>query len=200
MTAPKKILNDQIRSESKLPELLYEKYAPGFLATCIRYCGNLKDAEDVLHDGFIKILKNLTKYQERKGSSFESWMKRIIVNTALNHLRDHAKEKQFLDIGPMSERLSESSGEENYFEELAGKIRPEEVITMICELPLGYRTVFNMYVFDSYSHREIAASLGCSENTSKSQLSKARAMLRKQLNQAYLKQVEHHGKAEPSTG
>ena len=200
MTAPKKVLEDHSCSASKLPEILYEKYAPGFLSMCIRYCGNIKDAEDVLHDGFIKILKNLSNYKEIKEGSLEGWMKRIILNTVLNHIRDHAKERSFLDIAPLSERITDHDDEDNHFEELAGKIQVEEVMRMICELPMGYRTVFNMYVFESYSHREIADTLGCSENTSKSQLSKARGMLRRKLNQAYFKQFAQNGKAESKSG
>lgn len=200
MTAREKVLEDYHTTASKLPEILYEKYASGFLAMCIRYCGDLKDAEDVLHDGFIKILKNLSKYKEIKGGSFEGWMKRIIMNTVLNYIRDHAKERSFLDIAPLSERITDHEDEENYFEELAGKIQVEEVMKIICELPLGYRTVFNLYVFESYSHREIANELGFSENTSKSQLSKARGMLRKKLKQAYLKQFAHNGKEESKIG
>jgi RNA polymerase sigma factor (sigma-70 family) len=190
MTAPEKILYDPENPELKLPELLYKKYAPRFLAVCIRYCGNVEDAEDVLHDGFIKILKNISKYKDVNGGSFEGWMKRIIINTALNHLRDHAKEKRFLDIEPLSERISGNEEEENYFEKLAGKIKKEKVMEMVCGLPPGYRAVFNLYVFESYSHREIAGMLRCSENTSKSQLSKARGMLRKQLDQYYFNQFE----------
>jgi len=190
MSAPEKILYDPENPELKLPELLYKKYAPRFLAVCIRYCGNVEDAEDVLHDGFIKILKNISKYKDVNGGSFEGWMKRIIINTALNHLRDHAKEKRFLDIEPLSERISGNEEEENYFEKLAGKIKKEKVMEMVCGLPPGYRAVFNLYVFESYSHREIAGMLRCSENTSKSQLSKARGMLRKQLDQYYFNQFE----------
>jgi RNA polymerase sigma-70 factor (ECF subfamily) len=199
MTAPEKILYDPEHPELKLPELLYKKYAPRFLSVCIRYCGNVEDAEDVLHDGFIKILKNITKYKDVNGGSFEGWMKRIIINTALNHLRDHAKEKRFLDIEPLSEKISEPEESETYFDNLAGKIKQEKVMEMVCGLPPGYRAVFNLYVFESYSHREIAGLLGCSENTSKSQLSKARGMLRNKLDQHYFKQLETNGNATKQT-
>ena len=200
MTAPEKTLYDPLNPETKLPELLYERYASKFLSVCLRYCGNIEDAEDVLHDGFIKIIKNIRKYREVKGGSFEAWMKRIIINTVLNHIRDHAKEKKFLDIEPLSEKIGNEEDEETHFEELAGKIDTGEVIKMICELPYGYRTVFNMYVFESYSHREIARFLKCSENTSKSQLSKARGILKRKLNEVYFKQFEHYGTAESKIG
>jgi len=196
MIAQKQILTDRPKSAIEITELLYEKHAPGFLSMCIRYCGNIKDAEDVLQDGFIKIIKNLSNFKTRKDGSFEGWMKRIVMNTILNYIRDHAREKRFLDIEVFTDRLADQKEEETHFEELANKIDTDEVMNMICELPCGYRTVFNLYVFESYSHQEIAKELGFSESTSKSQLSKARALLRKRLDQAYFNQLAHDGKAE----
>jgi RNA polymerase sigma-70 factor (ECF subfamily) len=176
-------------------ESLYVKYAPALLSVCLRYCGNLADAEDVLHDGFIKIIRNLPTFRLRANGTFEAWMKRIMVNTALNYIRDHAKEKKFLDIDPLIEQINIEEPEDTLFDELVGKINPDKVMEMICELPPGYRTVFNLYVFESYSHREIAGLLGCSENTSKSQLSKARGILRKRLDLFYNKQFKPDEKA-----
>jgi RNA polymerase sigma-70 factor (ECF subfamily) len=184
-----------LHSKANTVESLYVKYAPALLSVCLRYCGNLADAEDVLHDGFIKIIRNLPKFKHRSNGTLGSWMKRIMVNTALNYIRDHSKEKKFLDIDPISERINIAEQEDTWFDELAGKINPDKIMEMICELPPGYRTVFNLFVFESYSHREIAGLLGCSENTSKSQLSKARGMLRKQLDQFYFKQFEPDEKA-----
>jgi RNA polymerase sigma-70 factor (ECF subfamily) len=177
------------------PESLYVRYSPVLLSVCLRYCGNLADAEDVLHDGFIKIIRNLPGFKIKGNGTLEAWMKRIMVNTALNFIRDHAKEKRFLDIDPLSERIGAEETEDNWFEALAGKINPDQVMEMVCGLPAGYRTVFNMYVFEFYSHREIAEFLGCTENTSKSQLSKARGLLRKQLDQFYCKQPVTHEKS-----
>jgi RNA polymerase sigma-70 factor, ECF subfamily len=176
-------------------ESLYVKYAPALLSVCLRYCGNLADAEDVLHEGFIKIIRNLPKFKHRSNGTLGSWMKRIMVNTALNYIRDHVKEKKFLDMDPISERINIAEPEDTWFDELVGKINTDKVMEMICELPPGYRTVFNLYVFESYSHREIASLLGCSENTSKSQLSKARGMLRRRLDLFYNKQSEPDEKA-----
>jgi RNA polymerase sigma-70 factor (ECF subfamily) len=176
-------------------ESLYVKYSPALLSICLRYCGNLADAEDVLHDGFIKIIRNLPKFKHRSNGTLGSWMKRIMVNTSLNYIRDHAKEKKFLDIDPISEWINMEEPEDSWFDELAEKINPDKVMEMICQLPPGYRTVFNLYVFELHSHREIAGLLGCSENTSKSQLSKARGMLRNKLDQFYVKQFEPDEKA-----
>jgi len=164
---------------------LYDHFAPTLLGLCKRYCGNIEDAEDVLHDGFIKILQNLDKFKPRNNGSFEGWIKRIMVNTALNHIRSKTKERNFFDFDTLQEviHLQETEEENLFFKEITGKISKEELMAMICALPAGYRAVFNLYVFESYSHKEISEILGCSENTSKSQLSKARSVLRKQLKQ-----------------
>jgi len=164
---------------------LYDHFAPTLLGLCKRYCGNIEDAEDVLHAGFIKILQNLDKFKPRNNGSFEGWIKRIMVNTALNHIRSKTKERNFFDFDTLQEviHLQETEEENLFFKEITGKISKEELMAMICALPAGYRAVFNLYVFESYSHKEISEILGCSENTSKSQLSKARSVLRKQLKQ-----------------
>jgi RNA polymerase sigma-70 factor (ECF subfamily) len=173
-------------------EVLYDHYAPSLLALCRRYTNSVEDAEDILHDGFIKIIRSLPGFRQRPDGSFEGWMKRIMVNTALNHIRSRSKEKNLFTGDP--DLVPGDVTEEHEplpLEELAGAIDKAQVLDMICQLPTGYRTVFNMYVFDSYSHRDIAAILNCSENTSKSQLSKARAMLRRKLQEVMkLKSIE----------
>jgi len=168
---------------------LYEAHAPALLSLCLRYCGNIEDAEDVLHDGFIKIIKRLHTFKARENGSFVGWMKRIMVNTSLNYLRDRSKENKFVDIDPLVEKIVIEEEEEKDSMINPERFSQEMIMNMICELPAGYRTVFNMYVFEDYSHREIANSLNFSENTSKSQLSKARAMLKKKLNQVMIKQI-----------
>jgi RNA polymerase sigma-70 factor, ECF subfamily len=183
------------REKADSVESLYVKYAPALLSLCMRYCGNRADAEDVLHDGFIKIIRNLSSFKPRLNGTPEAWMKRIMVNTSLNYLRDHAKENRFIDIDPIGERIIPEEQEKSWLEDFAEKIDPDKVMAMICELPAGYRAVFNLFVFESYSHREIAAMLGCSESTSKSQLSKARRMLRNRLDHFYNKQYLPNEKA-----
>jgi RNA polymerase sigma-70 factor (ECF subfamily) len=173
-------------------EALYNRHAPGLLSLCMRYCGKLEDAEDVLHDGFIKIIQKIDTFKQREEGSLEGWMKRIMVNTALNHLRDHSKEKMFVDIEPMVERLNEPD-DEHWLENLAGKMTVEEVMGLLLELPSGYRTVFNLYAIESYSHKEIAGMLSISENTSKSQLSKARVMLKKKIHERISTQEVQYG-------
>ena len=186
-----KAVKENHLSDDNLPAMLYEKHAPALLSLCMRYCGNIQDAEDVLHEGFIKIIRNIQSFKDTGKGSFEGWMRRIMVNTALNYIRDHAKERKILDIDPILDKIDTGSEEDdNHFFELAEKIDPKVVMEMIGELPPGYRTVFNMYVFESYSHKEIAQTLHCSENNSKSQLSKARALLRKKLNPLMIMQYE----------
>jgi RNA polymerase sigma-70 factor (ECF subfamily) len=200
MTSFKKVLGEHLQEQTASAREIYERYAPGFLGICLRYCANVKDAEDVLHDGFIKIMKNLDTFKPRTSGSFEGWMKRIIVNTALNFIRDHRMEKKFLDVNTNNHGVNilEEEQEYDWFEDLAGKITQEKVMDMIRDLPVGYRTVFNMYVFESFTHKEIAKTLHCSENTSKSQLSKARAMLRKMINESYFNTMETNGQVQTS--
>ena len=162
---------------------LYDCHAPKLLSLCYRYLGNREDAEDILHDGFIKIIQKIHTFRIRTDGGLEAWMKRIMVNTALNSLRSRLKEKNLLDIDPILDKINVHDEESYNPEEIYLQVDREKIMQLICELPAGYRTVFNLYVFEQYGHREIAAFLGCSENTSKSQLSKARALLRKKMDQ-----------------
>jgi len=161
-------------------EALYNRYSPAFLSLCLRYCGNLSDAEDMLHDGFLKIIKYFHTFKKRSNGTFEGWMKRIIVNTALNFIRDRSKENRRL-MTECHQEPTEEEGTDWLYDFPTEQISQEEILGLILALPQGYRTVFNLYVFEEYSHREIADHLHISENTSKSQLSKARALLRKEI-------------------
>jgi RNA polymerase sigma-70 factor (ECF subfamily) len=177
------LIKKAISRDSGAIETLYDTYAPKLLSICFRYCGNRDDAEDILHDGFMKIIQNIHTFKVRANGSLEAWMKRIMVNTSLNFLRGRNKQKNIVDIETVIDRIDLSREEEIDTEEQYLMLDQDQIMSMICELPTGYRTVFNMYVFEEYGHKEIAEMLGCTENTSKSQLSKARALLRKKLNQ-----------------
>jgi RNA polymerase sigma-70 factor (ECF subfamily) len=161
----------------------HERYAPVLLGICMRYCGIRADAEDTLHDSFIKILSKIETFLERPEGSFEGWLKRITVNTALNFLRDKEKNQRWLDNEHSLDTLQEQDDESDSLVDCASQLKKEDILRMVCDLPAGYRAVFNMYVFEEYSHREIADALGCSESTSKTQLFKARILLRKKLNE-----------------
>ena len=177
------LIKKAIARDAGAMEALYDAYAPALLSVCFRYCGNRDDAEDILHDGFIKIIQKIHTFKIRVDGSLESWMRRLMINTALNFLRNRLKEKNFVDIDPILDKIDFHDEEECDPEEIYLQVDREKIMELVCELPPGYRTVFNLYVFEQYGHREIANLLGCSENTSKSQLSKARALLRKKMNQ-----------------
>lgn len=176
------LIKKAIARDAGAIEALYDTYAPTLLSVCYRYCGNRNDAEDILHDGFIKIIQKIHTFKIRSEGSLEAWMRRIMVNTALNFLRDRSKEKFFVDIDPELDRIDLTGDPELIPENIYQHVNREQILRLICELPSGYRMVFNLYVFEQYGHREIAQLLNCSENTSKSQLSKARALLRKKMN------------------
>ncbi len=161
-------------THDKAIEVMYDLHAPWLFAICLRYTGNREDAEDVLQDGFIKIILAYKKF--KPGGSLEAWMRRIIVNTALNHIRDHEKEKLFSELEPALEVVPDAEAFEGC------DLTQNQLLELVSSLPAGYRMVFNLYVMEDYSHREIAEMLGISENTSRSQLLKARNLLRKRLN------------------
>ena len=177
------LIKDVLNNRSKALETLYDRYAPALLSLCFRYAGNMQDAEDILHDGFIKVIRNLSSFEPRPDSSLEAWMKKIMTNTALNFLRDHAKERKQVDIDRIGERMIFSDDDPVEFDLAHLPVSQDQILQFIAELPAGYRTVFNLYVFEEYSHKEIGERLNCSENTSKSQLSKARALLRARISE-----------------
>lgn len=172
------LIKDVLQNRSKAVEMLYDRYAPSLLSLCYRYAGNMQDAEDILHEGFIKVLKNLPGFKPRQEYSLEAWMKRIMTNTALNFLRDHAKERVLIDMDAVNGKIQPPAEDENGNDFKHIPVTQEQILELIAALPAGYRTVFNLYVFEEYSHKEISEKLNCTENTSKSQLSKARAALR----------------------
>ena len=140
-------------------------------AVCLRYSGNSEDACDLLQEGFIKIFKNLSKY--RGDGSFEGWIRRIFVNTSIEHFR---KKVHFQDVTEKQENTLEDKTW-NVLDNLAEK----DIMNMIHELSPGYKTVFNMHVIEGYSHKEIADMLGINEGTSKSQLARAKMVLKKMV-------------------
>ena len=154
---------------------LYERYAPVLLPICIRYTTNFADAEDLLQDEFIKIFDKIKQF---KGvGSFEGWLKRIITNAAINNYQ--RKNKYFVEID--NENIKEIPDDFEDDTELINTISKEQIINEVNNLPNGYKIVFNLYVIEGYSHKEIAETLNISVNTSKSQLSRARKTLQEQL-------------------
>ncbi|MCP2045748.1 sigma-70 family RNA polymerase sigma factor [Pontibacter sp. HSC-36F09] len=158
------------KAESKAQKCLYERIASPMYGVCLRYLKNQMDAEDALLNGFMKVYQNIDKF-EGKGS-FEGWVRRIMVNEALGFLRK--KESLYLSIEDDHVQVAGGMGADQDLAE-------SELLELLRTLPAGYRAVFNLYAIEGYSHKEIADMLNITEGTSKSQLSKARAMLQRRL-------------------
>ena len=153
--------------DRRMQEALYQRFSPKMYAVCLRYAGNAEEAEDILQEGFIKIFKKLESF--RGDGSFEGWVRRIFVNTAIEHFR----RKRYLQ--PVTEK-EENTIEGKYLSVLDG-LAEKDILALVQELSPGYRTVFNLYVVEGYTHKEISDMMGISEGTSKSQLSRAKVIL-----------------------
>ena len=162
-----KLVKDCLREKGAAQRQLYELFAPPMLGVCYRYTKSMADAEDVLQEGFIKVFKKIESF--RGEGSFEGWVRRIFVNTAIEHFRRKAY------LQPITEK-EESTIEAQYVGVL-DNLAEKDIIKLVQELSPGYRTVFNMYVVEGYTHKQIAEILGISEGTSKSQLSRAKIIL-----------------------
>jgi RNA polymerase sigma factor (sigma-70 family) len=169
----KDIIKGCLSGSRRDQELLYRRYASRLYALCLQYAGNTEEARDVLQEGFIKIFENLSRYSNE--GSFEGWMRKIIVNTALERYRNKYYLNRVDDIDEMAEPEAEPDTDD-----FAG-LEANDLLNMIMELPPKYRMVFNLYAIEGYSHREIATMLNISEGTSKSNLSRARLLLQKKV-------------------
>jgi RNA polymerase sigma-70 factor (ECF subfamily) len=161
------LISGCIDGNRRMQEELYRRFSPRMYAVCLRYAGTAEEAQDILQEGFIKIFKKLDTF--RSEGSFEGWIRRIFVNTAIEHFR----RKKYLQ--PVTER-EENTLEGNYLSALDG-MAEKDILELVQKLSPGYRTVFNMYVVEGYTHKEIGDMLGISEGTSKSQLSRAKVIL-----------------------
>lgn len=143
-------------------------------SVCLRYANNSNDAQDLLQEGFIKVYRNLHKF--RSEGSFEGWIRRVFVNSSIEHFR-----KRSLQLSKVSDK-EESTIEDGDITAL-DSLAEKDIISLIQQLSPGYRTVFNLYVIEGYSHKEIGEQLGISEGTSKSQLARSRSILQKKVSQ-----------------
>lgn len=166
------IIRSCISGDARAQKSLFDKYSRRMMGICLRYAPSREEAEDMLQEGWIKVFRNL--HQFRFEGSAEGWIKRVIVNTCLELLRRNKKMANHLDV-EAAEEIAVS--EFNSSDTLSAK----DLLKMINKLPSGYRTVFNLYAIEGYSHKEIGEKLGINENTSKSQYSRARAHLQKML-------------------
>ncbi len=166
------IIDDCKQGNHVAQHKLFEYLSPKMMTVCLRYLGNREEAEDVCQMSFVKLFKNLKDYN--KDGSFEGWVRRIFVNTSLDQIRKNKKTKYDMSVDDVEYKL-----ENNDFtlEQMAA----EDILKLVEEMPTGYRTVFNMFAIEGYSHREIAEHLAITENTSKSQFKRARGFLMKSL-------------------
>jgi len=167
------IIQGCIRGESWAQKRIYEQYASIMMGVCVRYVADRETAKDILQDGFIKVFSKVNSYSEL--GSFEGWMRKVFVTTSLEYLRKKDVLKQSQDIDFYNEII------ENEDVSVLSKITADDLLVCISELADGYRTVFNLFVMEGYTHAEIGNLLGISENTSRSQFMRARVLLQKKV-------------------
>ena len=162
------ILQGCLKNQPAAQQELYSKYSPKMLSVCYRFARNREDAEDMLQEGFIRVFTQLHQFQNN--GSFEGWIRRIIVHTCINHLKKYKKFNDSVDIAQAHTlQVREDS--------VPSIIQAKQVVECIRMLPIGYRTVLNLFAIDGYTHREIAGMLDIEESTSRSQYTRAKAML-----------------------
>jgi len=162
------ILQGCLRNEASAQKELYNKYSPKMLAVCYRFGHNKEDSEDMLQEGFIKVFSQIHTF--RSQGAFEGWIRRIIVHTCINNLKKNKKFNESVDlIHATSHQIREES--------VPSIVQAKQVVECIRLLPLGYRTVLNLYAIEGYSHKEISIVLEIEESTSRSQYTRAKQML-----------------------
>ena len=161
-----KIVQGCLNREAKAQKAFYSFFSSSMYAVCLRYSNTAEDAKDILQDGFLKVFAKIDQYTGK--GSLEGWMKRVFVNTALEHYRVNKVYQQQSDVTEVKNVLTEPQA--------IGKLTQQEILAVMQQMAPGFRTVLNMYAIEGYSHAEIAEMLGISEGTSKSQLSRARVI------------------------
>ena len=167
----KELIEACLKEDALAQKKLFKKYYTLMLAICLRYTNDHDSAKEILQEGFIKVFNNISKFKFE--GSLISWIKRIMINTAIDKYRKAKSEPDTLEI----EKNENIGGKA----EVYANLEAEDLLKCVQKLPLGYRTVFNMYVIEGYSHKDIAKELGINEGTSKSQLFKAKQMLQATL-------------------
>ena len=161
-----------IEGDQRAQRELFEMYAPKMMGVCLRYTKDVAQAEDVMQEGFIKVFTKLEKYSGQ--GSLEGWVRRVMVNSALDHLRRESKFNANISMDDVDYKV-EFDGQ------ILESLMEKDLLKLIREMPDGYRTVFNMFAIEGYTHKEIAKQLDISENTSKSQYSRAKTFLRSKI-------------------
>jgi len=169
ITSESDLIKGCIEGDPEMQKLLYDRFSSKMYGVCLRYAENTEDANDVMQEGFIKVYKSLSKF--RAEGSFEGWIRRIFVNTSIEHYRKKVKLYNVTEV-------QENTVEDNELDAL-DSLATKDILNIVNELSPGYKQVFNMHVVEGYSHKEIAELLGITEGTSKSQLARAKGVLKK---------------------
>jgi RNA polymerase sigma-70 factor (ECF subfamily) len=162
------ILQGCLKNLATAQRELYNRYSPKMLAVCYRFAHNREDAEDMLQEGFIKVFSQIHTFQSK--GAFEGWIRRIIVHTCINNLKKNKRFNESLDI-------VHAHGVQIREESVPSIVQAKQIVECIRILPIGYRTVLNLYAIEGYSHKEIADMLDIEESTSRSQYTRAKQML-----------------------
>ncbi|MFM2232630.1 MAG: hypothetical protein RJB31_1331 [Bacteroidota bacterium] len=162
------LLQGCLKNDATAQQELYHRYSPKMLSVCYRYAKNREDAEDMLQEGFIKVFSQISKFENR--GSLEGWILRIIVHTCINHLKKNKKFNEHVDLAYAGNIVIR----EDYIPSI---IQAKQIVETIRTLPIGYRTVLNLYAIEGYSHKEIGQLLDIEESTSRSQYTRAKNML-----------------------
>jgi RNA polymerase sigma-70 factor (ECF subfamily) len=171
MQDEKALVSACIKGDRAKQKELYDRFASRMLVVCLRYCKNREDAEDVLQEAFVKVFNKLDTF--RRESSLGYWIKRIVVNTALNYHRKAVYLYPHFDVDEMHNLSSEANDLSNY--------HYKELLNVLQTLPRGCRIIFNLYAIEGYKHKEIAEMLNISEGTSKSQYARARTLIQQMI-------------------
>ncbi len=179
-TAEAEIIAGCKKGKRKYQDKLYNQYSGAMLGVAMRYCSNKTEAEDALQEAFLKIFKNIPKFEGQREGSLTAWIKTIVVNTSLSLNRKNKKHNYTEDVDDY--RIADENAVVFFMsDDQDQKVRQQQILSAVQSLPTGYRTVFNLYIMEGYTHGEISEILDISENTSKSQLSKARKHLKNVL-------------------
>ena len=166
------ILQGCLQNNATSQRELYSRYSPKMLAVCYRFAHNREDAEDMLQEGFIKVFSQIHTF--RSQGAFEGWIRRIVVHTCINHLKKNKRFNESVDIiHANSIQVREES--------VPSIVQAKQIVECIRLLPMGYRTVLNLYAIEGYTHKEIAEMLDIEESTSRSQYTRAKQMLEEVL-------------------
>jgi RNA polymerase sigma-70 factor (ECF subfamily) len=169
----RKIIETASKGDIKSFKRIFDYYVPRMRPICLRYSHTMQEADDILQESFIKVFRKLKDFKFE--GAFEGWVRKIVLNTAINHFKKNILYYETENL----EKIDDQDVNVTDIELEIENSEPSELIKLINELPPGYKIVFNLYVFEDYSHKEIAEMLGISEGTSRSQYSKSKKMLRK---------------------